>query len=68
VKACIEKYGLPTECRLPIDEILTAIRSDKKTLSDKIYFVLLKDVGEGMLYPMSSVLLEETLREVLKDG
>ena len=68
VKACIEKYGLPTECTLPIDEILTAIRSDKKTLSDKIYFVLLKDIGEGLLYPMSLGLLAETLCEVLKDG
>jgi len=66
VKACLGKFGLPTECDLPVDEILTAIRSDKKTLSETIYFILLKEIGEGVLYPMNAATLNQTLREVLK--
>lgn len=66
VKKCLEKFGLPTDCELPLDEILLTIRSDKKTLSDKIYFVLLKEIGTGILYPMDSSTLNETLREVIK--
>ncbi|MHB1483984.1 MAG: 3-dehydroquinate synthase [Saccharofermentanales bacterium] len=66
VKNCLEKFGLPTKCELPLDEILFAIKSDKKNLSDKIYFVLLKEIGTGVLYPMDSNTLSETLREVAK--
>jgi len=66
VKACLEKFGLPTECTLPAEEILTAIRSDKKTFSDTVYFVLLKEIGEGVLYPMNAATLNQVLREVLE--
>ena len=68
VKACLEKFGLPTQCDLPEDEILTAIKSDKKTLSDTVYFVLLKEIGEGILYPMDAKILNQVLREVLKNA
>lgn len=68
VKACLEKFALPTSCDLDIDEILKAIRSDKKTLSNTIYFVLLKEIGEGILYPMNSGVLDQVLREVLTNA
>ncbi len=68
VRVCLEKFGLPTECPLPAEEILTAVRSDKKTLSDTIYFVLLKEIGEGFLYPTSFEKLGVVLREVLEHG
>ncbi len=65
VEACIEKFGLPLKFDLPVEEIINAIRSDKKTLSDKIYFVLLKEIGEAILHPMDFSVLSQLLREVL---
>lgn len=65
VVKCLEKYGLPVICPVTAEELIPAIRSDKKNLSDKIYFVLLKDIGEAVLYPMDPATLEKTLREVL---
>lgn len=66
VKSCLEKFGLPTECDLPVEEIQDAIRSDKKTLSDTVYFVLLKEIGEGILHPMDAPTLNQVLKEVWK--
>lgn len=68
VKACLAKFGLPTHCDLPVEDILLAIRSDKKTMSDTVYFVLLKELGEGILYPMDANTLNKVLREVLSNA
>lgn len=68
VRSLLEKFSLPVKIDLSADEIRHAIRSDKKTLSDTIYFVLLREIGEGILYPMSPAALNEVLEEVLHDA
>lgn len=47
LKSVIEKAGLPAELPdLKIEEIMKAMRYDKKVLRDKIRFVLLKAIGD----------------------
>ncbi|MFC2001358.1 3-dehydroquinate synthase [Chloroflexota bacterium] len=46
LKNVIEQAGLPTEIpNLKIEDIMEAMRHDKKVLRDKIRFVLLKSIG-----------------------
>lgn len=62
IESILEKFDLPVKCDLNNDEILAAMISDKKTLSDTIYFVLLKEIGESVLYPIKYKLLKNILR------
>ncbi len=68
VETCIKKFGLSVDCDLPEESIRAAIRSDKKTFSDTVYFVLLKEIGEAILYPMDAPTLDKVLKEVWKHG
>jgi len=45
-----------------------AIHSDKKRLAGKLYYVLLKQVGEAVLNPMAPAELEKVLGEVVGHG
>ena len=46
LKSVIEKAGLPTKMpNLKVEEIIRAMRHDKKVVRDKIRFVLLKAIG-----------------------
>ena len=62
---CLNKFGLPVKSEVDFDEIIKAIDSDKKNFSEKIYFILLKDIGEGILYPFKRDELYNILREVI---
>ena len=62
IESILEKFDLPVKCDLNNDEILAAMISDKKTLSDTIYFVLLKEIGESVLYPIKYKLLKNILK------
>lgn len=45
--ACIRAYGLPTSCPdLPVDEVLTAMRRDKKARAGTLKFVAPTRIGE----------------------
>jgi 3-dehydroquinate synthase len=68
VRSLLEKFSLPVRSDLPIQDIRDAIRSDKKTFSDTVYFILLREIGEGVLYPMSPSALNGVLEEVLSDA
>jgi len=64
IKKCLEKFGLPVKSEIDLNQIIKAIDSDKKNFSEKIYFVLLKDIGEGILHPLKREELYNVLREV----
>jgi 3-dehydroquinate synthase len=65
IEKCLAKLSLPVKNECDIDQIIGAIKSDKKTFSDTVYFVLLKEIGEGVLYPIHQDVLSSALREVL---
>lgn len=64
ITKCLGKYGLPVKTDACFEKIIKAIDSDKKNFSEKLYFVLLKSIGEGILYPFKRDELYEILREV----
>jgi 3-dehydroquinate synthase len=68
IRALLTDYHLPTAAPLPADDLLSAIRSDKKRLAGRIYFVLLKKIGEAFLMPMDPNQLETVLHEVWVRG
>ncbi len=61
----LRRYDLPLKTDLPAADILSAISSDKKKFSDTVYFVLLKEIGEAVLYPVLKADLDMMLTEVL---
>lgn len=61
----LRKYDLPISTDTLADEIISAMRSDKKTFSDTVYFVLLKEIGDSVLYPIPSNSLADMFAEVL---
>ncbi len=64
----LEQYQLPTAAPLQVDDLLGAIHSDKKQLAGRLYFVLLKEVGEAFLQPMKVAELDNILHEVWPHG
>ena len=68
IRNLLQDYHLPVSAPLPVEALLGAIRSDKKRLAGRIYFVLLRAVGEAFLQPMDPDQLDTILREVWVNG
>lgn len=47
----LKKYGLPYECGLPMEDLIGAIKLDKKNLGNKLNVVLLHEIGDSYIYP-----------------
>ena len=47
----LKKYGLPYECGLPMEDLIGAIKLDKKNLDNKLNVVLLHEIGDSYIYP-----------------
>ena len=62
----IAEAGLPTEMpELNVEEIIPAMRHDKKVLNEKIRFVLLKSIGNAVITDKVSLsLVEKVLTEL----
>ena len=63
LKNVIEKAGLPTDMpELEVEEIMRAMKHDKKVLRGKVRFVLLKSIGDAFITDeVSPSLVEEVL-------
>jgi 3-dehydroquinate synthase len=68
LRKVLAHYQLPTECPWPASQLMGAIHSDKKRLAGKLYYILLKQVGEAVLNPMDPAALEKILGEVVGHG
>ncbi|WP_195983782.1 3-dehydroquinate synthase [Clostridium sp. D33t1_170424_F3] len=51
--AVLQKYGLPTSSDLPLEQIVAATASDKKSSGSSIGLVLLKKIGESFVHTVS---------------
>jgi len=57
--------GLPIEAPvIRADDILEAVRSDKKKRSNRLHFILLHDIGNGFVHSMSLDELDSAFRAV----
>ncbi len=64
----LKQWGLPTEITISVDRLLPALGQDKKRQGDSIHFVLLREMGESLLYPFTVAELEMVLRQVWGGG
>ena len=68
LRKVLDHYQLPTMCPWPASQLMSAIHSDKKRLAGKLYFILLKQIGEAVLNPMDPADLEAILEKVVSHG
>ena len=61
----LRRMKLPTRAVVPAEEILGALKKDKKRAGDKINFVLLRGIGDAVVEAISVVELERELKEFL---
>lgn len=55
------KFGLPIQCPYSLQDMVEPMLHDKKNISDKIQFILLKDVGHNMIYSIPADELNDLL-------
>ena len=53
LKACLEKYKLPTETKIPVSDLIKSCLNDKKRESDKINVILCSDIGKSEIRKLS---------------
>jgi 3-dehydroquinate synthase len=68
IRSILKDYQLPVSADVSAARLMQAIRSDKKRLAGRLYFVLLRQPGEGFLCPMEIDDLERVLLEVWTHG
>ncbi len=61
IKKVLERYNLPTETDFSMADILSATALDKKSAGDTLRLILLRRIGESLIYPIR----REELLEVL---
>lgn len=59
LKKLLEAYNLPSECPLPVGEVVKASLNDKKRAGGAINIVLLRKIGESFIHRLS---LDEFIR------
>ncbi len=57
----LEKWHLPTSTDLPVEDLYQTMLSDKKKLNGKVYFVVIKEIGDSKTQPLS----EQELKDLL---
>ena len=67
IRAVLSRWKLPQSTDLALEEIYSAMLSDKKKLSGKVYFVFLKKIGEAASYPLSETALKTQLTKAYDD-
>lgn len=51
IRKVLEAYQLPIESGICMEELLEAMKLDKKTLNNKLKIVLLREIGDSYAYP-----------------
>lgn len=49
----IKRFNLPTSCDIPLNVLMNHCLSDKKCLNGRINTVICKDIGKGVILPLS---------------
>ncbi len=64
IATLIVKYGLPAFFKFDVDKALQMMRSDKKRVSNEIYYVLLERVGKGVVKPLTMDEIKPTIQHL----
>ena len=64
IKKLLQKLGLPTQLQTDRKRVMDALRKDKKRKGDRIYFVLLNDLGSALIEEISIKELEAIMGEL----
>jgi 3-dehydroquinate synthase len=67
IRSVLSRWKLPMSTDLPLEDVYTVMLSDKKKLSGKLYYVLLKNIGDAATYPMSDTVLKTQLARAFED-
>lgn len=67
IRGVLKKWKLPAVTDLNPEDLYSAMLSDKKKLSGKIYYVILNKIGEAATYPMSAGVLKTQLFKAFED-
>jgi len=67
IRAVLTRWNLPLSMDLDFEDIYSSMLSDKKKLSGKLYYVLLKKIGDAATYPMSVSVLKTELAKAVND-
>lgn len=63
IAAVLAQYGLPTQSDFSAEEIVAATALDKKSDGDTLRFILIKNIGESLIRPMTRSELLDALTE-----
>lgn len=61
LRRVLERYGLPTEAGFTNQEIVEATALDKKSDGDTLRLILIKEIGESLIYPINRGALLDAL-------
>ncbi|MFP4194977.1 MAG: 3-dehydroquinate synthase [Desulfobacterales bacterium] len=64
IETLLERLGLPVYTDFDPDEVSLALAKDKKRLDDRIYFVLLEEIGKSFVEPVALAELKKLLPEL----
>ncbi len=59
IEKLLVKYGLKTDCKIPLKEIISLSGNDKKANGDSLNIVIVEKAGEGIIKNISFLALEE---------
>lgn len=59
----LNKYRLPAEKNIDVDNVLSVLKMDKKRTADAISFILLQEIGKAVIKPLSIPTIEQALEK-----
>jgi len=59
----LTRYGLPTTTQYKTQELMSLLRTDKKRSGDDIQYILLEEIGRGIIKRLPFATIEEVLSE-----
>ncbi len=60
----LEKLKLPVRCKLDPENVLDAVKKDKKREGDRIHFILLEDIGKAVIQKISIEEIKTVLENI----
>lgn len=59
IRKILESYGLPISCGVQLSKLKEAMKRDKKNFKNSLRLILLKQIGESMIYPSDLSFFED---------
>lgn len=59
IRKILESYGLPVSCGVRLSELKEAVKRDKKNFKNSLRLILLKEIGESIIYPSDLSFFED---------